>query len=235
MLFLRSVVVPEQNNCAAFVRSAHLQPLSRPKATGFCVSVQNWGRHLFNQLDSTVHCCVCVVFCFVVFVPTFFCFFVERIQILRWAIGVFQRTRKTYLLEQLDACALEAQAMYQLKISVICFAGGINVLWWGALQISVVPVFCSSAFFETWPYAGHFATWGSPSFNCSTHKYITPIFPFWWQYLIRLQRPRVMFHWSLWPRGQSQCKWLHLQGFNSCSFLLFTQIKKCVAPRFFYL
>lgn len=35
MLLLLSVVVPEQNNCIAFVCFPHLLPLSRPKATDF--------------------------------------------------------------------------------------------------------------------------------------------------------------------------------------------------------
>lgn len=35
MLFLLSVVVPEQNNCTAFVCFPHLLPLSRLKATDF--------------------------------------------------------------------------------------------------------------------------------------------------------------------------------------------------------
>lgn len=55
MLLLLSVVVPEQNNCSAFVCFLHLVPLSRPKATDF-VGVYKIEKDIFSVL------CICFFF-----------------------------------------------------------------------------------------------------------------------------------------------------------------------------
>lgn len=47
MLFLLSVVVPEHNNCTAFLCFPHLPPLSRLKATDFVWLYKNRVRHVF--------------------------------------------------------------------------------------------------------------------------------------------------------------------------------------------
>lgn len=43
MLFLLSVVVPEHNNCTAFLCFPHLPPLSKAKGNRFCLTVQKSG------------------------------------------------------------------------------------------------------------------------------------------------------------------------------------------------